>query len=236
MDLVDPGSASSPLGLFCARLRRLQTESGIRQADLLGAAGRKKSQVSDILNGKIERPPDWGVTIAIVHACLEHARPPSALVPPDLIDEADWQRRYFDLEQDLDTAARTRRRRDESAGRPLAEVTDPFTLEVHHPVQPDAPQRDLPVLPEYVAREHDAQLGGCRGGRGRPQRDRGTGGRVVHWEDPGVLGSAGAAARAAQAVAVVASDRPVPPGGGAAGAAFDRPADRSVAERGAVLP
>jgi hypothetical protein len=62
--------------------------------------------VSDILNGKIERPPGWGVTIAIVRACLEHAKAAGRLVPPDLSDEADWRRRYFDLEQDLDTRER----------------------------------------------------------------------------------------------------------------------------------
>jgi uncharacterized protein YidB (DUF937 family) len=45
------------------------------------------------------------------------------------------------------------------AGRPLEEVTDPFALEVHRPVQPeDAPPR-LPVLPPYVPREHDQVLG-----------------------------------------------------------------------------
>ena len=158
MDLGDPGTASDPLGLFCARLRRLQTTSGIRQAGLLGAAGLKRTQVSDILNGKIERPPDWGVTIAMVRACLEHAKAAGRLVPPDLSDEADWQRRYFDLEQDLDTAARARPRREEPTGRLLAEVTDPFALEVHRPVQPDAPQPGLPALPAYVAREHDTEL------------------------------------------------------------------------------
>ena len=44
------------------------------------------------------------------------------------------------------------------AGRPLEEVTDPFALEVHRPVEPDVPQPGLPVLPVYVPREHDAAL------------------------------------------------------------------------------
>jgi glycine cleavage system regulatory protein/spore maturation protein SpmB len=44
------------------------------------------------------------------------------------------------------------------AGQPLAEVGDPFALEVHRPVDPDVPQPDLPVLPRYVSREHDAAL------------------------------------------------------------------------------
>jgi uncharacterized protein YidB (DUF937 family) len=43
-------------------------------------------------------------------------------------------------------------------GWPLAEVTDPFALEVHRPVEPDVPQPGLPVLPVYVPREHDAAL------------------------------------------------------------------------------
>ena len=43
-----------------------------------------------------------------------------------------------------------------AAGRPLGEVTDPFALEVHRPVQPEDPQPGLPALPAYVPREHDA--------------------------------------------------------------------------------
>ena len=45
------------------------------------------------------------------------------------------------------------------AGWPLAEVRDPFALEVHRPVQPEDPQPGLPALPTYVPREHDAELG-----------------------------------------------------------------------------
>jgi hypothetical protein len=45
------------------------------------------------------------------------------------------------------------------AGRPLAEVTDPFALEVHQPVQPEDLPPGLSVLPAYVPREHDMRLG-----------------------------------------------------------------------------
>lgn len=41
---------------------------------------------------------------------------------------------------------------------PLAEVTDPFALEVHRPVQLDDAPAGLSVLPPYVPREHDARL------------------------------------------------------------------------------
>ena len=41
----------------------------------------------------------------------------------------------------------------------LAEVSDPFALEVHRPVQTVHQQLGLPELPEYVPREHDGELG-----------------------------------------------------------------------------
>jgi hypothetical protein len=44
------------------------------------------------------------------------------------------------------------------AGRLLADVSDPFDLEVHRPVQADDPPPGLPVLPHYVSRDHDRQL------------------------------------------------------------------------------
>jgi TIR domain len=47
-----------------------------------------------------------------------------------------------------------------AAGRPLDEVTDPFALEVHRPVQPENAQPGLPALPAYVPREHDTELAG----------------------------------------------------------------------------
>ena len=45
------------------------------------------------------------------------------------------------------------------AGRLLAEVSDPFALEVHRPVQPGDARAGLPELPVYVRREHDEALG-----------------------------------------------------------------------------
>ena len=49
--------------------------------------------------------------------------------------------------------------RPAQTGWPLAEVTDPFALEVHRPVHPEDPQPGLPLLPTYLPREHDAELG-----------------------------------------------------------------------------
>ena len=47
-----------------------------------------------------------------------------------------------------------------AAGRPLAEVRDPFALEVHRPVQSEDAAPGLPELPVYVPREHDQLLAG----------------------------------------------------------------------------
>ena len=43
-------------------------------------------------------------------------------------------------------------------GRLLTEVSDPFALEVHRPLQPEGSSLGLPVLPTYVLRDHDGLL------------------------------------------------------------------------------
>ncbi len=49
-------------------------------------------------------------------------------------------------------------RKGAPVGWPVAEVTDPFALEVHRPVQPEDAPPGLPILPLYVRREHDQVL------------------------------------------------------------------------------
>jgi hypothetical protein len=43
-------------------------------------------------------------------------------------------------------------------GQPIAELTDPFALEVHPAVDAGVTAAGLPVLPTYIPREHDARL------------------------------------------------------------------------------
>ena len=102
------------------------------------------------------------------------------------------------MERSLRELADTRRGtgggsgREQVRGWPLGEVRDPFALEVHRPIQPEDPQPGLPALPAYVPRGHDAELARVvSGGGGGPQRDRGAGRRVLHGQDPGLLGGAG---------------------------------------------
>ena len=124
------------------------------------------------------------------------------------------------------------------AGWPLAEVRDPFVLEVHRPVQPEDPQPGMPVLPAYVPRDHDTALGSVV----QAAAEEGRSGIAVL-----VGGSSTGKTRACWEALQLLRDRPgpwrlwhpidpVPSGGRAARAAGHRAADRGVAERGPVLP
>ena len=119
--------------------------------------------MSDILNGRIKRLPDWDVVQQVVHVCLEHAAKTGRQLPPDLCNEKDWQRRYGDLEQDAEVVEPPRRRGVTPHGRPI-DRWDPFNLGVHHPItvarRSSRGPADLPVLPPYFLREHDQRLRG----------------------------------------------------------------------------
>ena len=123
------------------------------------------------------------------------------------------------------------------AGRPLEEVTDPFVLEVHRPVQPEDAPPGLPVLPPYVPREHDQVLGQVV----RAAADGRSGIAVL------VGGSSTGKTRACWEALALLRDQDPPwrlwhpidpsrPDAALRRAAGHRAADRGVAERGPVLP
>jgi transcriptional regulator with XRE-family HTH domain len=162
-DDTGPRVGLTPLALFCARLKRLQQAAGLTQASLAEAAGLQKSQMSAILNGDIKKLPDWNVVKKVVHACLFQANETGRLVPPDLCDEEEWRRRYFDLEQDLDAAARPRRGTQRTAESTVVTVRqgDPFDLGVHRALPPTGTvsvAQDLESLTPYLQRDHDKEL------------------------------------------------------------------------------
>ena len=74
-------------------------------------------------------------------------------------DLRDQFARVIDAQQEAQAAATAPDGGVTVAGRSLEEVTDPFDLEVHRPVQPEDAPPGLPVLPPYVPREHDQVLG-----------------------------------------------------------------------------
>ena len=123
------------------------------------------------------------------------------------------------------------------AGRPLEEVTDPFVLEVHRPVQPEDAPPGLPVLPPYVPREHDQVLGQVV----RAAAEGRSGIAVL------VGGSSTGKTRACWEALALLRDQDPPwrlwhpidpsrPDAALRRAAGHRAADRGVAERGPVLP
>jgi hypothetical protein len=59
----------------------------------------------------------------------------------------------------VDQGLHLQEKRGGFTGRLLAEVTDPFGLEVHRPISLEG-REDLPELPLYVTREHDRELAG----------------------------------------------------------------------------
>ena len=159
----DTGTTVGPLALFSARLTRLQEAAGLTQTRLAAAVNLSTSQMSAILNGDIKQLPDWNVVRKVVSACLAHAEHADKLVPPDLHDEEDWRRRYFDLKQDLKAAARRRRGARATTGRTVETVRqcDPFDLGVHRALPPTGPVPSAggpePLTP-YLQRDHDEEL------------------------------------------------------------------------------
>ena len=109
--------------------------------------------------------------------------------PAGLLDEACWRqawraeagRRAGAISAAVQGAQAARALAPPSAGWPLAEVRDPFALEVHRPVQPEDAPGGLPELPGVrAARARPGAGPGGAGGRRRAQRDRGAGRRVIH--------------------------------------------------------
>ncbi|MGH3925150.1 MAG: helix-turn-helix domain-containing protein, partial [Pseudonocardiaceae bacterium] len=62
--------AGDPVAEFCAGLRRLQEGCGLDRAALARRVRYSRSQLYTILDGKINRPPDWGRLVEpLVRVC-----------------------------------------------------------------------------------------------------------------------------------------------------------------------
>jgi hypothetical protein len=68
----------------------------------------------------------------------------------------EWER-FLEADQSARAALGEGSGDDTGAGRLIADLTDPFALEVHRPVIVDS-AAELPLLPPYVQRAHDAKL------------------------------------------------------------------------------
>jgi tetratricopeptide (TPR) repeat protein len=139
---------------FCQQLAELRADAGgptLRDLSRLPGAP-STSQLSDIFNGKIRKPPDRDVVRLIVTACLRHAQNRSLRGPREL---GHWLARYDDLALRSEPAVRPVKP-DGIFSAPIAEW-NPFALGVHHAIAV-AGLNSVPELPPYVVRRHDRQL------------------------------------------------------------------------------
>ncbi len=79
---------NGPVADFCAALRDLQVSSGISRSMLAREVHYGRSQLYDILDGRIRRPPEWDRLVEpLIRTCLRGR--------PDLERSlADWRTRY----------------------------------------------------------------------------------------------------------------------------------------------
>jgi thiaminase/transcriptional activator TenA len=91
---------NSPVADFCAALRELQVSSGIRRSTLARQVNYGRSQLYDILDGRIRRPPEWDRLVEpLVRTCLRDR--------PDLERTvADWRTRHEALLRAYDQLTR----------------------------------------------------------------------------------------------------------------------------------
>ncbi|MFD7130219.1 helix-turn-helix domain-containing protein [Streptomyces sp. NPDC059894] len=104
---------AGPVADFSAALRRTVRACGVRQTEIAEALGLKSATVSELLNGRRKRPPDWDTVRRIVELC---ARRKGTAPPGVTLDVRWWRSRHTELEQTAQTAqtARTPRGRDDA--------------------------------------------------------------------------------------------------------------------------
>jgi hypothetical protein len=100
-----------PVAEFCAGLRRLQQGSGLDRAMLARRVGYSRSQLYEILDGRIRRPPEWDRLVEpLVRVCTGD----------DQRAVAEWRRRHDVLVGVYSELARQDRQdRPEESPRPV---------------------------------------------------------------------------------------------------------------------
>lgn len=96
---------TGPVGQFCAELAELQRASGLSRTALARMLNYGRSQVYEILDGRIKRPPEWDRLVEpLVRTCLSRS-----LTGPGLERAvADWRRRHEGLVRVCDELSRHR--------------------------------------------------------------------------------------------------------------------------------
>jgi thiaminase len=111
-----------PVGDFCADLAELQRSSGLNRTTLARLLNYGRSQLYEILDGRIKRPPEWDRLVEpLVRTCLARSLSGAGLERA----VADWRHRHEVLVRVHDELSR-RRPRAAPPGRrsPSAELAD----------------------------------------------------------------------------------------------------------------
>ncbi|MEU6588491.1 helix-turn-helix domain-containing protein [Streptomyces sp. NPDC046881] len=95
---------AGPVADFCAELRLLVRKCRVSQGEIAEVLGlRSTSTVSELLNGRRRRVPDWDVVRRIVGLCAERNGPQPP--PPGMnLDAGYWKSRHAELERTAETA------------------------------------------------------------------------------------------------------------------------------------
>jgi thiaminase/transcriptional activator TenA len=116
---------NGPVADFCAALRDLQVASGMSRSVLAREIHYGRSQLYDILDGRIRRPPEWDRLVEpLVRACLRGRPDLESMV-------AEWRTRYEVLLRVHDELTRRVTRVAEPAARPPAGLTTSAALLAH---------------------------------------------------------------------------------------------------------
>lgn len=119
--------------------------------------------VGDWLKGAHFPDQDAEAAVTMVRMVAASAGGKGVAAPDGLLDPDRWREAHRAeaarrRTQNSDAAIRARAQRAAPPGIPLAEATDPFQFEVHHPVEAEGDHPGLPPLPPYVPRPHDERL------------------------------------------------------------------------------
>jgi thiaminase len=111
--------STGPVGEFCAELAELQRASGLSRTALARTLNYGRSQVYEILDGRIKRPPEWDRLVEpLVRTCLSRG-----LAGPGLDRAvADWRHRHDVLVRVHDELSRLRPRAAAGRRSPAAEL------------------------------------------------------------------------------------------------------------------
>ncbi|WP_431037818.1 NACHT domain-containing protein [Streptomyces sp. P6-2-1] len=117
-----------PVVFFCRTLGSLVAACGLPHTALTGPLGRGDSAVSQLLNGRLRRPPQWETVARVLECCRAHraGRPPLH----HTFDPAFWRQLHHQMvtltERERERPAPRRRRASAPAFRPVEAVPEDF--------------------------------------------------------------------------------------------------------------